>query len=212
MKRFIIGFACLAFTAMSCVDAMAGVWLSNDRQGTVSGGFDAFTPTSGDISGSLTVTNFLYGSGGSSRLGAFAGITETNFEAWTGTFSIDPLGLTVGDVYNFTSASFGNFTGTVINETSTDPSSVNLTGNRTLDLTGIFTPGTNLHYEGDTIPLLGTTLQISFSRNPDPIAPGAVSASWSLNTNSAAPVPEPTSIAIFALGAVGFAGRRFRRK
>ena len=212
MKRFKFGLTCMALVVMSCANAMAGVWLSNNRAGSVSGSFDSFTPTAGDMSGSLSVTNFLYNSGASSRLGAFAGITEVGDLVWGGAFNFDPLGLTVGDVYNFTSATFGNFTGTVVAESSLNASSVNLTGNRTLDLTGIFTPGSNLHYEGDVIPLANTTVQIAFSRNPDMDNPGAINASWSLNTNSASPVPEPTSIAIFAFGAVGFAVRRFRRK
>ena len=81
-------------------------------------------------------------------------------------------------------------------------------GSRTLNLIGTFTPGTNSHYEGDTTSLTNTYLQISFSRNIG----GTVNAAWSFDTTAGAPVPEPASIAIFALGAAGFATRRWRRK
>lgn len=210
MKRFKFGLTCMALVVMSCANAMAGVWLSNNRVGSVSGAYDSFTPTTGDMSGSLTVVDALYNAGASSRLGAFAGIIETGLPAglvWAGTYNFDALGSTVGDAYVFTSSTFGNFTGTITAESSFMASALTGTGNRTLDFTGTFTPGGNTHYEGDSTSINGATLQIAFSRNDG----GSINVAWSLDTSAAA-VPEPTSIAIFGLGAVGFAVRRFRRK
>jgi hypothetical protein len=209
MKRFIIGLACLAFTAMSCVDALAGVWTANNGVGSISGSFDAFTPTTGDMTGPLTATNFHYNSSPSSRLAAFAGYTDPLMTEYTwgpnstpNPVNFDAFGSTIGDPYTFTDTIFGTFTGTVASDfefNAVGPGS----GNRTLDLKGLFTPGTNSHYEMD-VTGVAATLQIAFSRN----AGGAVNVAWSMNTE----VPEPASIAIFGLGALGVAGRRFRRK
>jgi hypothetical protein len=208
MKRFKIVLGCLALMAMSCVNAMAGTWLANNRIGSVSGSFDTLVPTAGDLTVPLSVTTFHYNSAASSRLGAFAGIIEVNEWVWAITSNFDALGSTVGDAYTFTSPTFGVFSGVVSAESSFNAAASTGTGNRTLEFTGTFTPGTNLHYEGDTVTLAGTSLQIAFSRN----AGGSVNASWSFDTAGSKPVPEPTSIAIFGLGAVGIAVRRFRRK
>ena len=208
MKRFIVGLACMALMAFNCVDAMAGVWLSNGGVGSISGSFNGLSPTAGDLTVPISVTDFIYNTTPGSRNGAFFGITEPNTMVWAGLENFDGFGLTVGDAYVFTSATFGTFTGTVTVEGGTNVAGPG-TGNRTLDFTGIFTPGSNVHYESDSTSLSGATLQVSFSRNLG----GSVNASWSMDTTAAAHhAPEPTSIAIFALGAAGFAGRRFRRK
>ena len=208
MKRFKFGLTCMALVVMSCANAMAGVWLSNNGHGSVSGSFDAFTPVAGDMSGALSVTDFLYNAGASSRQDAFAGIMQAGNLVWAGTYNFDALGSTVGDAYVFTSPTFGTFSGTITGETEFMASASTGTGNRTLDFTGSFTPGGNTHYEGDTATRTLTTLQIAFSRNDG----GSFNVAWSMDTTESVPTPEPTSIAIFGLGAVGFAVRRFRRK
>ena len=208
MKRFIVGLACMALMAVSCVDALAGTWLSNGGVGSISGSFDAFTPTTGDMTVPLSVTDFHYNSSPSSRLAAFAGYTAPGEYAWgpsstPNPVNFDAFGSTIGDSYTFTDTIFGTFTGSVVADFELNAAGPG-SGNRTLDLKGLFTPGNNSHYEGDLTGLLAT-LQIAFSRNSG----GAVNVAWSMNTSN---VPEPTSIAIFGLGALGFAGRRFRRK
>ena len=207
MKRFKFGLTCMALVVMSCANAMAGVWLSNNRAGSISGSFNGLSPTAGDLTVPITVTDFIYNTTPGSRNGAFVGITEPATLVWAGVQSFDPFGLTVGDAYVFTSPTFGTFTGTITVEGGTNVAGPG-TGNRTLDFTGTFTPGSNVHYEGDSTSLSGATLQVAFSRNLG----GSVNASWSMDTTAAVPTPEPTSIAIFGLGAVGFAVRRFRRK
>ena len=207
MKRFKVVLTCLALIAMSCVNAMAGTWLANNRAGSVTGSFDALIPTTGDLTVPLSVTNFHYNSAASSRLGAFAGITEPGELLWITTQSFDALGFTIGDAYTFTSPTFGVFSGVVSADTSFNAGASTGSGNRTLDLVGTFTPGSNAHYEGDALALVGTTLQIAFSRSPG----GSVNASWSFDTTTAGEVPEPTSMAIFSLGALGLAYRNRRK-
>ena len=210
MKRFIVGLACMALMAVSCVDALAGTWTANNGVGSITGSFDAFTPTTGDMTVPLSVTNFHYNSSPSSRLAAFAGYTDpgpmTEY-AWGPnptpyTQNFDAFGSTIGDSYTFTNAIFGTFTGSVVSDFEFNAAGTG-SGNRTLDLVGVFTTGSNTHYVGGPASV-DATLQIAFSRNFG----GAVNVAWSMNTE----VPEPTSIAIFGLGALGFAGRRFRRK
>ena len=210
MKRFIVGLACMALMAVSCVDALAGTWTANNGVGSITGSFDAFTPTTGDMTVPLSVTNFHYNSSPSSRLAAFAGYTDpgpmTEY-AWGPnptpyTQNFDAFGSTIGDSYTFTNAIFGTFTGSVVSDFEFNAAGTG-SGNRTLDLVGVFTTGSNTHYVGGPASV-DATLQIAFSRNFG----GAVNVGWSMNTS----VPEPTSIAIFGLGALGFAGRRFRRK
>ena len=209
MKRFIVGLACMALMAVSCVDALAGTWTANNGVGSISGSFDAFTPTTGDMTVPLSVTNFHYNSSPSSRLAAFAGYDDPGMTeyAWGPnptpyTQNFDAFGSTIGDSYTFTNAIFGTFTGSVVSDFEFNAAGTG-SGNRTLDLVGVFTTGSNTHYVGGPASV-DATLQIAFSRNFG----GAVNVAWSMNTE----VPEPTSIAIFGLGALGFAGRRFRRK
>ncbi len=217
MKRFMSGLASVALVALSSVSALAGVWLDNDRAGSVAGAFDSFTPTSGSLAGPLTIKDFYYSPGSINRTGAFSGITETNSLVWdtAGFINFQVAGLTVGDSYTFSSPTFGTFAGVVssevVNNLDTD---VLLAGSRQLNFVGTFTPGSNSHYEGDTATLTNVTLQINFSRNASPngTSSGSINASWSMDTAAAAPVPEPTSMAIFGLGAAGLAFRRYRRK
>ena len=210
MKRFIVGLACMALMAVSCVDALAGTWTANNGVGSISGSFDAFTPTTGDMTVPLSVTNFHYNSNPSSRLAAFAGYTDPLATEYTwgpnstpNPVNFDAFGSTIGDSYTFTDTIFGTFTGSVVSDFEFNAAGTG-SGNRTLDLVGVFTTGSNTHYVGGPASV-DATLQIAFSRNFG----GAVNVAWSMNTSN---VPEPTSIAIFGLGALGFAGRRFRRK
>lgn len=206
MKCLILGLACLAFISMNCANTMAGTWLSNNRAGGVSGGFTGISPTNGSLSVPLSVTGLHYNSSPTSRTGAFSGIAEPSDLVWAGTYNFDAFGLTIGDTYTFSSPTFGTYLGTVASDIASNLSGSGA-GSRTLNLVGTFTPGTNSHYEGDTTSLTNTYLQISFSRNIG----GTVNAAWSFDTTAGAPVPEPASIAIFALGAAGFATRRWRR-
>ena len=219
MKRILLGLVAVASVAVSSIGAFAGVWLDNNGAGSVAGSFDAFTPSSGSLAGPLTVEDFLYNTGSSSRTGAFQGISENNSLVWGGTYNFEQHGETVGDPYSFSSATFGNFVGSVQSETVNNLADDLLApGSRQLNFVGTFTPGSNSHYESDTTSYTNVTLQISFSRSasvdPGNSIPGAINVSWALNTSGGSPsvVPEPTSIAIFSLGAMGFAARRFRRK
>jgi len=205
MKRFMAGLACLALVAMSSVSAMAGTWLDNNRTGSINGYFSSFTPTSGALNAGTTVTNFNFLSGAD----AFSGLAPVTTTLFAGTKNFDVVGSTIGDSYTFTDAVYGTFVGTITNElTSGDLGAATGVANLTYSFIGTFTPGSSSFYEGDNTTLSNASFQITFGRT----AGGTVSASWSLDTAGSSPVPEPTSIAIFGLGAAGLAVRRFRRK
>jgi hypothetical protein len=206
MNRVICGIVFVAMVSLSCVDAMAGTWLDNNRAGGITNGFFASTtPTSGSLSGSLSVTDFLFGNGSF----AFSGATNNGSVFFAGTRNFDVFGSVMNDFYTISSTAFGTFSGNVtVEQSSGDLSATSGVATRTISLTGIFTPGDNAFYEGDMTPLANTTLTLTFSRNQG----SSTSASWALDTSGATAVPEPTSIAIFGLGAAGVAVRRFRRK
>jgi len=213
MKRLISSVAFAALVSLSCVNAMAGTWLDNNKKGGVTGTFASFTPVSGAIDGPLSVTDFKFSSG----TGAFSGATTSNTVVFGGAYNFDPFSSVLGDTYTFTTTTFGTFSGTIVDEQSSGTLSSNTgTGaTRSFTLLGSFTPGSDAFFEGDRTTLANSTLSISFQRNANfGGGNGTVNASWSMDTSGASPaaVPEPTSIAIFGLGAVGFAVRRFRRK
>ncbi|MFZ4080112.1 MAG: PEP-CTERM sorting domain-containing protein [Pirellula sp.] len=206
MKRLISSVVFAAMVSLSCVNAMAGTWLGNNRAGGINNGyFSSTNPTSGALNGSLSVTNFLFGNGS----GAFLGATSNGTVFFDSSPNFDTFGNVLNDPYTFSSTAFGSFVGNVTVEQSSGTLS-ELTGvaTRTIGFTGTFTPGNSAFYEGDMTSLTNTTLTLTFSRNSG----GSINTGWSLDTSAAAAVPEPTSIAIFGLGAVGFAVRRFRRK
>jgi hypothetical protein len=206
MKRFRSALLCIAMVAVCSVQAFAG-WLPG-RTGTMPNGFFmSISPTNGAMDGPLTVSTFK--TIDALATGSFAGIDVLNDVAFDDSENFDAFGQVVGDAFNFSSADFGTFVGSIDGESSTGTLS-DATGaaTRQLSFTGTFTPGSNSHFGGDTTLLTNVSLQITFSRTTG----GTVSASWSMDTSFSAPVPEPTSMAIFGLGAVGFVARRFRRK
>lgn len=215
MKSVFCCLVAVAVVAMSGVNATAG-WLSGNRAGTVNGNATAFTPGSGSLVVGLTAGTFL----ASGSTGAFNGTSPapasvpgvvfgTLFFDSPNPGNFDPLGNTVGDGYTFSSAEWGSFVSTISNElTSGDPAAATGVATRTLSFSGTFTPGNSGYYENDATPV-AATFQLTWSRTDG----GTNSVSWSFDTTAGAgAVPEPTSIAIFGLGAVGFAARRFRRK
>lgn len=206
MKSLISSVAFTALVSLSCVNAMAGTWLSNNRAGGISvGTFASITPTAGALDGPLSVTDFKFGVGS----GAFNGAATFGTVFFAGSNNFDVFGSVLNDPYTLSSTGFGTFVAKVTVEQSSGVLSDAVgTATRTIGLKGIFTPGNDPHYENDTTSLANTTLTITFSRNEG----GSGSASWSFDTSAATVVPEPTSIAIFGLGAAGFAVRRFRRK
>jgi hypothetical protein len=204
MKSLISSVAFAALVSLSCLNAMAG-WLPTRTGSMANGTFTTFSPLTGALNGQLGVTDFVFGSGA----GAFNGLASQNDVIFAGSSTFPALGGTIGASYTFSNSAFGTFVGTITSDNTSGAFNQGTgVGTRQLGFTGTFTPGNSGFYASDTLGV-NSVMQITFGRNGF----DAQSASWSLSTQYTAPaVPEPTSIAIFGLGAAGFAVRRFRRK
>jgi hypothetical protein len=111
--------------------------------------------------------------------------------------------------FTLSTLAFGTFIGNVVSDT-TDSGIVDNAGTRTIVFSGSFQGGTLFDGSGKQDPTtanLTYTLQQSFT-NPNKFFLSGITMT-AFGTEA---VPEPASMAIFGLGAIGFAARRFRRK
>lgn len=204
MKRIVLGMLAIAVMSVaSSVSAFAGY--TGAGGSLTSGSFFSSTPgTGGDLHGPITVTDLITSFNPVHRAGDFDSVTPGS-TFFNGTYNF--TGSSFGASQTFTSAlNYGSFGGNV---SADDKGTVGTDGqSRSISITGTFTPDSAL----GTLPLPSRAgvLILTFSKAT---AGGSITASWALDTTSPpSAVPEPTSIAIFGLGAVGFAARRFRRK
>lgn len=205
MKRItLVMLAMVVMSVASSVSALAGYVGTGGNLNN--GSFGVAPVTGAELLGDIAVQDFTTSSSAGNALLDFDGVPMgTNFFGGTYNFTGTILGtiLTIGS----DPSQWGSFTGEV---TTDSRSTVGLGQSRTIILTGNFKPGTDGYYGANTA-LEDGVLILTFSKAT---AGGSVTSSWALDTvvsNSPA-VPEPTSVAIFSLGAVGFAVRRFRRK
>jgi hypothetical protein len=203
MKTLFFAFAVAAATLLSGMSAQAGVAINGNFTFATTG--LTFSPdpngatynTFGNTSGSFTASG---ASGQSSDFiggPALSGATLTSF-----TISSSAISTTL--TVNF--GNYGSFTGTL------DSGSYGaLANNAVADYTGTFTPGSAFSGFVST----NATMNLSFSRTgTSPNVAYGVLGTVATAGQPAPPsaVPEPASMAIFGLGALGFAARRFRRK
>jgi hypothetical protein len=196
MKTFFLGLIAASAMLVSGAAAQAGFIVGGVG---LSGGVQ--NPTTGSLLTERLISPITKTSGS----GDFSAVP--NFTTVWGSFTLtSPM-----TALTITSAGFGSFLGVML----TDSGETNLTptgGSRTLTFSGSFTAGTSFA-EGKrdaTAANLTVTLNRSFN---DPIL--NFTSTIDMTTFNAPPpsvVPEPASMAIFGLGAIGFAARRFRRK
>lgn len=209
MKRLVFGLlAGLAVTVATSLSGFAGY---TGAGGIVVGATSGLSPNSGPLGQYFVVQDtagdaaFISGSN-SGNSGDFAtGFNFKNF--FSGTYNFGAPS-TVGASGLFGSSStYGTFVGNVTVDTGVTGD--NTATSRQIIFSGTFTPGGDGAFSGNTTAL-SALFQVTISKTS---AGGGWTGAWSLDTtpNSSA-VPEPTSIAIFGLGAVGVAVRRFRRK
>jgi hypothetical protein len=188
MKTFLLGLAVVAATLLGGTTAQAG-FLNGLAL------FSAKEVPPANFSGTLQSRTYVsqdksLGTGSFSAVADAAGI-------WAG-FSVDSS--SGGNVTSISNSTFGSFTRTAVN------SDVTTSSNRTIMLTGTFTGG-SLLTGYDPTPV---TLKIKI----DKLVTGLDAPNdYQFITNvTLQAVPEPTSIALFGLGALGLVARRFRRK
>jgi hypothetical protein len=208
MKRFSGLFVCLAMVVATSVSSFAGY---TGAGGSVGGYFGQKTPNTGNLSAAYTFLDNGLDGAFHTNGGGHSGDFLTGFGGvafFTGTYNIGAASAVSSSLITFTSSAFGTFVGNV---TSDSGNGLNTQWSRQLVFTGTFTPGTSDSYSGNNIALANTSFQITMSKSADG---GSHSGNWTLDTTGSTPaaVPEPASLAIFGLGAVGFAARRFRRK
>ena len=182
MKSFI--FAMVAVVASSFASVQAGY---------LAVGSASFNNSSSNlVAPANTSTSFVFDTNNAtSGTGSFAGDVGTYF----GTFTL-PAHSGAGFPLSITGA-FGSFSGNVDSDGYTGS---NTNNGRILFASGLFT----------RTGFDPTPSEISFS-----VTKTGSSYSYSFNVSVAPPaaaVPEPASMAIFGLGALGLAARRYRRK
>ena len=202
MKRFIGLFVCLAMVVATSISSFAGY---TGAGGILTGQVASLDPNVGELNQAFVAKEV-------NGIGAFA----TNL-VQSGEFSAFGSKSFFSGDYNFGAAStsgatvtlgalgstYGQFTGIV----NFDDGVLGGTS-RQIIAAGTFTPGTDAGYNGIGASIAGR-FQITVSKTG---GGGGWTASWTMDTTSSSVVPEPASLAIFGLGAVGFAARRFRRK
>jgi len=200
MKSLIFAFAVVASSLMSGLSAQAGA--ITGAFGFVAGGL-AFTPPTtlgyNAFTGNTATFTPTAPSGLTSDfIGGPASFTGAQQVSFFMTSTSAPATVTI----NF--GDYGVFSGTLH-----VGSYFAVANNAGADYSGVFTPGSA--FAGFDVATVAT-MNLAFSRTG--IAPNvAYTATGTVfATGVPAAIPEPASMAIFGLGALGFAARRFRRK
>ena len=195
MKTFVLGL--MVASAMLVSGAVA-------QAGFVNGGASFAGTVENPSSGTALDTRAITALTKTAGSGDFTAAPD--FATVWANFSItDPM----ASPFSLTTAGFGSFTGTLVSDTGLSGISGG-NGNRTITYTGSFSAG-SLFPSG---VLDATTANLTITLNQSTTSGNTFfSNSVTLTAfGTSAAVPEPASMAIFGLGAIGFAARRFRRK
>jgi len=202
MKRFSGLVACVAMVVATSLSSFAGY---AGTGGGIGGGFTSTFGAGDNLSDAFAATGTGFNADGGS--GDFA---DAGFSSIAGFFGVANFGsapIAIGTAFSVSSALYGSFSGVATSDNG-DGTVDQL--QRSIIFKGTFTPGSSGLYLGNVTPIVDTLFQVTVAKTS---AIGFASRSWSLDTTAASSaVPEPASLAIFGLGAAGFAARRFRRK
>jgi len=206
MRSMFLALAAIAAMMLGSTTAQAGFIV-----GGVSFGGDVQNNSSGTVLDTRNVVDLSKTSGSGPYASSSNGGYVASGTSW-GTFTLtNPM-----TALSISSATFGTFTSTSLTSDSGSSGIVNGSGNRTLVFAGGFTPGT-LFAAGNFDPTsadITVTLNQSTTNFGLPGETTFFSITVAMTSFNAPPstVPEPASMAIFGLGALGLAARRFRRK
>jgi hypothetical protein len=201
MKTFFLGL--IAASALLVSGAVA-------QAGFISGGVSFSMETQNNTSGTVLDTRNIFdlskngGASGDFATAGGGGFVPNN-TPWQSFTLTNPM----TSPFTLSTLAFGTFIGNVVTDTG-DSGISNNRGTRTIIFSGSFQGGTLFDGSGKQDPTnadLTYTLQQSFT-DPNKFFLSGIT----MTAFGTAAVPEPASMAIFGLGAIGFAARRFRRK
>jgi hypothetical protein len=190
MKTFFLGL--IAASAMLVSGAVA-------QAGFINGGATFTATTENNTTGTVLDTRLISGVTLTTSSGDFTSAPNftTTWQNFTLTSPMSSIDLSA--------AGFGTFSGTM---TSDVTAGTDGNGSRTVTFAGQFSGGSLFPGKQDA-----TLANLTYTLSDSTTGPNRILASQLLLTTfGTAAVPEPASMAIFGLGAIGFAARRFRRK
>lgn len=200
MRTFFLGLVAAVAMLVSGEVAQAGF---------VSGGVGFQMETQNADSGTVLDTRSIFdlsknsGATGDFRPPGNSGFVP-NGTMWQSFTLINPM-----NRLTLSTAQFGTFDGFLVSD-SGDSSIVNGNGVRAIIFVGNFLGGTLFNGSGKQgLTAANLTFQLSQSTSGNVLS---FNSSISMTASGTAFVPEPASMAIFGIGAIGFAARRFRRK
>ncbi len=191
MFRFLSWLAALAVVSTCVVPAKADMIVGSigfNVEGTI-------TPTSGSLNQAFTLTDVRTNNTADGDWTAFINGVPVDTSINVGAFN------SVGQVFNFSSTSFGTFTGSVIDDSG--QVGTGIAASRSISVLGLFTPGTLLVASGYNEVVQGQLL-VSLEN----ISGGGRSANMIFGTQA---VPEPSSCVLCVLGIGGWFAARRRR-
>ena len=201
MRTFFLGLVAAAAMLVSGEVAQAGF---------VSGGINFFAQTQNSPSGTVLDTRNItqvtkgFGSSGDFSSAQDGGFVP-NFTLWQSFTLINPM----SNRFTLSTAEFGTFDGFLVSD-SGDSNIKDGNGVRAITFVGNFLGGTLFNSSGKQ-GLTAANLTFQLTQNTS----GTIlnfSSSINMTASGTSFVPEPASMAIFGIGAIGFAARRFRRK
>ena len=200
MRTFFLGLVAAVAMLVSGEVAQAGF-----VSGSINFRATTQNPSSGTVLDTRNITNVRLPDGtGDFASPDFGGYVPES-TLWQSFTLINPM----RSGFTLSTAEFGTFDGILVSD-SGDSNIVNGNGTRTIVFTGSFLGGTLFNGSGKQgLTVANLTYQLSQSTTLNVVG---FNSSISMTAAGIKFVPEPTSMAIFGLGAIGFAARRFRRK
>ena len=200
MRTFFLGLVAAAAMLVSGEVAQAGF-----VSGGINFGAETQNPSSGTVLDTRNIFEVMKGSGSTGDFrNLLSGGFVPNGTLWQSFTLINPM-----SNITLSTAGFGTFYG-VLQSDSGDSSIVNGNGTRTIIFSGNFLGGTLFNGSGKQgLTVANLTFQLSQSTSGSVLS---FSSSINMTASGTEFLPEPASMAIFGIGAIGFAARRFRRK
>jgi hypothetical protein len=178
-------------------EVQAGLYSS--LGGSVADGFWVNNPAGTSLNASLNASNFMTGF---VEDGDFLGIGSVTM--WSGPLLLAPFDST-GQVISLTDPSWGKFQGIITEDTGEVVQNTRGGAFRAVQASGLFTPGTNAFYNSET-EVMNAYMSLTFTKTSQT---SVIGGGWVLETQHPH-LPEPSTVILAGLGALGVAFRRWK--